>query len=656
MFAGYYKPRNLIMYQLKNPCLSIRIKLILFIVIPIVLFFIIGMFFTISKISTSSEEQLSKNVITQAKNYAAILDAEFNAIASLAHVNAGIIENNSNLSKQVLFSILSNTIKNNDQIYGAGIIFDEINNDSHSGLSSLYLYKDHDNEGEITHIELNDNSHLNKEDWYSETKASDAHIWSEPYIDESFGQDIKATVAVSFYLDNYFAGVSFIDIDIARLQKHSGLESLTDNAFVITSGEGRFITHPNPELIMQKTLQDYSQEINDPGLIELTEEMLGGKSGQVRVEKLSPDVDEPLWVFFSPIKSTGWSFATALPEKEIYAFTRTQIQRGLIGVSIILFLAIICVLVVSNNLTRPLKSLTEAVKELAKGDLSTNIKNITTQDEIGQLSEAFNNMTLRLRQHVSELNKQYAAREAVENELKVARDIQSTLIPNKFPAFPDYDEFDLHAINHAASHVAGDFFDFFLLDSCRLFIVIADVSGKGIGPALLMAVSRTHIRDLAAKGYSPAHILTELNQLLLQDREQPMFVTVFVAEYNIRDGKLCYANGGHVVPYLIKKDGLVTQFGEPTGTIVGMLEDADYGEGTIKLKEGETIVLYTDGILEARLPDGEFFGEQHFKTLLSANADMSLIELCESALAAVKAYQANKLNDDVTLLVLRKLK
>jgi phosphoserine phosphatase RsbU/P len=341
--------------------------------------------------------------------------------------------------------------------------------------------------------------------------------------------------------------------------------------------------------------------------------------------------------------------------KEILAFTRTQIQRAVIGISVILFLAIICVLIVSNNLTRPLKSLTDAVKQLAKGDLATNIKSITTGDEIGQLSEAFNTMTLQLRQHVTELNKQYAAREAVENELKVARDIQSSLIPNKFPAFPDYNEFDLHAINYAASHVAGDFFDFFLLDSCRLIIVIADVSGKGVGPALLMAVSRTHIRNLAAKGYSPAHILTELNQLLLQDREQPMFVTVFVAEYNIRDGKLCYANGGHVIPYLIKKDGLVIQFGEPTGTIVGMLEDAEYGEETIILKEQETIVLYTDGILEARLPDGEFFGEQHFETLLSANADMSLFDLCDSAIAAVKTYQANKLSDDVTVLALRKL-
>jgi len=632
-----------------NPFTSIQVKLILFIVIPIILFFILGVFFTISKISTSTEEQLSKNVIIQAKNYAAILESEFNAIASLASVNAGMLENNASLSEDLLLSVLKNTLLSKTQIYGVGVIFEK---DVYK-KSSIYFYKN--SEGEVSPLAINESRNLKKEDWYFETKTTDAINWSEPYIDEALGKNIKATVAVPFHLEDKFAGVSFIDIDLTKLQKHSGLETLTDNAFVITSKKGRFITHPNPDLIMSKTLQDVSREINDPGLVLLNKEVREGKSGQVRVEKLSADIDEPYWLFYAPIRSTGWGFETGLPEREVLAFAKMQIQRAVLGISIILVLAIICVLVVSNSLTRPLKILTDAVKQLADGDLTTSITGITTKDEIGQLSRAFNNMTLQLRQHVDELKKQYAARDAVENELTIARSIQSTLIPNKFPAFPDYSEFDLHGINHAASHVAGDFFDFFLLDSCRLFIVIADVSGKGVGPALLMAVSRTHIRNLAAKGHSPAQILTELNQLLIQDREQPMFVTVFVAEYSISSGDLCYANGGHVVPYLITKDGSVEQFGEPTGTIVGMLEDAEFGEETIKLKKDETIVLYTDGILEARLPEGEFFGEQHFETLLSANAEMSLFELCDSALATVKAYQANKLSDDVTVLALRKL-
>lgn len=634
---------------------SIRTKLIVFIILPIILFFIFGMFFTISKISTESKQQLSKQVITQARNYAAILDVQFNAIASQAQVNAGIIENSIVYDRQILFSVLTNTIKNTEIVHGAGFIFEENITEGISTLSVLYLYKDQTNIGQLRPVELQNNYLMNQERWYLDAKTTGSAVWSEPYIDETLDATLKTTVAIPLYINNEFAGVSIIDIDLNQLQTHSGLETLTNNEFVISSKEGRFITHPNPDFIMQKKLGDFSREMNDPGFIALSDDMLNGRSGQNRVERLSPDLNEPFWIFYAPIRSTGWSFATALPEKEILSFTRSQIQRGLIGITLIILFAVICVMIVANNLTRPLKVLTNAVEKLGQGDLSINLKDISTHDEIGQLSKTFNKMTLQLRQHIDELKKQYAARDAVENELRVARDIQSSLIPSKFPAFPNYDEFDLHAINHPASHMAGDFFDFFLLDSCRLFIVIADVSGKGTGPALLMAVSRTHIRNLAAKGQSPAEILTELNSLLLQDREQPMFVTVFVAEYNIRTGNLCYANGGHVVPYLINKDGIVGQFGEPTGTIVGMLEDAEYGESNITLQSSETMVLYTDGILEARLPDGAFFGEEHFITLLSANADMSLVELCDSALAAVKAYQANKLSDDVTMLVLRKL-
>lgn len=642
------------MYLFEKQYLSIRSKLILFIVIPLILFFVVGMFFTITKISRSSEQQLSENVTTQAKNYAAILDAEFNTIANLASINAEIIKNNPNLDKQSLLSILQSSLNSKAQIYGVGIIFNGTKSRSSDDVSSVYLHKSVVGDGRAS-VELADAHHnIIEKNWFKVALNSDKPVWSEPYIDQSIGDDIKATVAVSFSAGD-LSGASVIDLDLGQLQKHSGLESLTDNAFIITSKAGRFITHPIPEFIMQRTLQERAQELDAPGLKTLANEMLAGNSGQVRVEKLSAEIDEPLWIFFAPVTSTGWGFATALPEEQVLAFTRSQIQRGIIGISIILLLAIACVFIVSRNLTRPLEALTQAVEKLAQGELSTQVTHIGAQDEIGQLSKAFNNMTLELKKHIRELEKQYAARDAVESELAIARGIQSTLIPNKFPAFPDYKQFDLHAINHPASHVAGDFFDFFLLDSCRLFIVIADVSGKGVGPALLMAVSRTHIRNLAGKGYGPAQILTELNQLLLQDREQPMFVTVFVAEYNIGNGQLRYANGGHVIPFLIDAEAKVTQFGEPTGTIVGMLDEAEYSEEMITMDSNETIILYTDGILEARLLDGEFFGEEHFKTLLAANAEMSLEELCDSALAAVKSYQANKLSDDVTVLALRKL-
>ena len=641
--------------QLKVFTRSIRTKLIVFIVIPIFLFFITGMFITILKINTASEQQLSKQVIIQAQNYAAILNGEFSSIMRQAKVNSniyGIIEDH---ASDISYSILNNTIKNSELIYGVGVIFEESINTDPSQVSLRYIHKLNNDKSVYKEVLLKNDYSLNSSSWYQRTKNTGMAVWTEPYRDVLLGGGLRVTASAPIYQKGVFSGVSIVDIEVSQLQKHSSLQTLTQNEFVIVSKEGRFVTHPDPDLIMNKKLLDLAEELNDEQFIQFANRVMAGKSGRNRVMRLSRELNEPFWIFYAPIESTGWSFATALPEREVLEFTRSQINKGILGVTIIIVFVVICVVIVANNLTRPLQKLNDAVDKLGQGDLSINIDGINTHDEIGQLSKSFNQMTKQLRQYVGELKKQYAARDSVERELLIARDIQSSLIPGKFPAFPDYKEFDLHAINVPASHVAGDFFDFFLLDSCRLFVVIADVSGKGIGPALLMAVSRTHIRNLAAKGFGPAEILTELNQLLIQEREQPMFVTVFVAEYQISDGSFRYANGGHTAPYLIHKDGAVSQFGDATGTIVGMLEDVEYFEQTILLHNNETIVLYTDGILEARLEHGEFFGETHFITLLAANADMSPIELCDSTIAAVKTYQANKLNDDVTMLVLRRL-
>src|SRR5690606_16431692 len=142
----------------------------------------------------------------------------------------------------------------------------------------------------------------------------------------------------------------------------------------------------------------------------------------------------------------------------------------------------------------------------------------------------------------------------------------------EFPPFPGRNEFELHAVNEAAQHVAGDFFDFFFVDQNTLVFVIADVSGKGMSAALVMAVCRTILRDLALSGRSPAEILREGNERLRDNQKGGAFVTIFLGSFDVTTGRVVYANGGHVPPFLIGRDGNVSNVGEATGTIVGMLE------------------------------------------------------------------------------------
>jgi sigma-B regulation protein RsbU (phosphoserine phosphatase) len=262
-------------------------------------------------------------------------------------------------------------------------------------------------------------------------------------------------------------------------------------------------------------------------------------------------------------------------------------------------------------------------------------------------------MVKDLRGHVAALTDATRAREAVESELRVARNIQNALLPRTFPPFPHLKEFDLHAVNAAARHIGGDFFDYFFVEKDVLMIVIADVSGKGVPAAMFMAVARTIIRNLAPACPSPGLLMTRTNALLLEDNTEFMFVTLFVARYNIRTGRLVYANGGHPQPYLLN-GGRPTRFGEVTGTIVGVLPDLTYAEASAELKPGDRLVFYTDGVTEARSPSGEFLYDSGFEIMLATMNGRSAREICLDCIRRVTDYQADDIADDITVMVLQR--
>ncbi|MGP1609682.1 MAG: PP2C family protein-serine/threonine phosphatase, partial [Burkholderiales bacterium] len=187
-----------------------------------------------------------------------------------------------------------------------------------------------------------------------------------------------------------------------------------------------------------------------------------------------------------------------------------------------------------------------------------------------------------------------------------------------------------------------------------LVIVIADVSGKGMSAALVMAVCRTILRDLAQSGKSPSDILRETNERLRDNQKGAAFVTIFLGSYNVTTGNMVYANGGHVPPFLISTTGEVSTVGAATGTIVGMLEHQEYRNAELHLQQGETLLLYTDGFPEARSKNGEFFGPVRIRSFLEKHTASSPLVICEAALREINAFQNSHLADDITLLALRR--
>lgn len=215
--------------------------------------------------------------------------------------------------------------------------------------------------------------------------------------------------------------------------------------------------------------------------------------------------------------------------------------------------------------------------------------------------------------------------EEIQYDLNVAREIQQSILPKVFPAFPESAPFDIYATMNAARAVGGDFYDFFMVDEHHLGFTIADVSDKGVPAAIFMAISRTVIRATALRQHSPATCLSESNNLLCNESVNGMFVTVFYAILNIHTGDVVYSNGGHNRPVWIRKGGTAEMLPVTGNMALGVMPGLPYNERTIHLEPGDSLFLYTDGISEAMNPKGELFG------------DARLIETCSKAPVSAKA-------------------
>lgn len=320
---------------------------------------------------------------------------------------------------------------------------------------------------------------------------------------------------------------------------------------------------------------------------------------------------------------------------------------------LILFLSGALGWVLAARISRPIRWLRDGVEKLGEGDFSVEVPS-GGMTETAELSATFNRLGGRLKEYMENLKREVGAREAVESEVRIARQIQESLLPHSFPPFPDRPEFELFALNLAAKEVAGDFYDFFLMDDDRLALVIADVSGKGIPAALFMAVSRTVIKNICGRETDPGRALTAANDSIYQDNEACMFVTLILGCYRISTGEYTFANAGHDEMLLIKEDGTVEPFGLMGGTAVGIVGDEVYQSGRWMIEVGQILVFYTDGVTEATSPENELFGRERLEQLLRENAGRSAREICDRIREAVTEFQRGVQFDDVTVMVLKR--
>lgn len=256
---------------------------------------------------------------------------------------------------------------------------------------------------------------------------------------------------------------------------------------------------------------------------------------------------------------------------------------------------------------------------------------------------------LRVAQLVREQQAQARARERVDQELRVARLIQQTLLPRDLPALPGW---QLAAYYQPARAVGGDFYDFLYFDDGRLGIVIGDVTDKGVPAALVMATTRSILRSAAHSELPPGAVLERTNDLLHLDIPPKMFVTCLYAILDPSTGRLTYANAGHDLPYQRHGDGVCEL--RATGMPLGLMPGMHYEEKETILSPGDNILFYSDGLVEAHNPEREMFGFPHLAHLVETYAtDTPLIEVLLNELTAFTGSDWEQ-EDDVTLVTLQR--
>ncbi|MFQ5648689.1 MAG: SpoIIE family protein phosphatase [bacterium] len=301
----------------------------------------------------------------------------------------------------------------------------------------------------------------------------------------------------------------------------------------------------------------------------------------------------------------------------------------------------------------PVRKLSEWVRATGKGEVRKDL-DIDGSSEIGEIARAFSDITQRF----NETQKHLEQSERFEKEIHLAKDIQQSLLPAQIPVL---DKIEIAAYYEGAATVSGDYYDFIEVDQDRLGVVIADVAGKGVPGSMVMTMIRTALRTEARGVHDAAEVLTRVNDFVANDLRNGMFVTVFYLVVNTKTCVVNFASGGHTPLILHRGETGKTFYLNPIGCPVGItLPEKDFFRNnivseTIQLQDGDTILLYTDGITEARNPQRGEFGEERLLKQVRRHSKLPLTLFVEKLKNSIYSFREDgPLHDDITIVTIRK--
>jgi serine phosphatase RsbU (regulator of sigma subunit) len=353
----------------------------------------------------------------------------------------------------------------------------------------------------------------------------------------------------------------------------------------------------------------------------------------------------PDWIVVTTADPTGsgLKFGIARPVGEsLNELRRTSVRNAGLGLGFI-GLALIGIVPLSSRLTRNLSTLSEGVHRIAEGDYRARVK-VGSHDEIGRLARAFNQMAEDVERH----QRSAVEQERIRRELELGRQIQADMLPQS-PLKLGLTE--IKGVSVPAREVGGDFFNYFALSDGRIALLVGDVSGKGVGAALLMANIQASLRTRLALGQGLAAIAREIDVDIEGNTPGPVYATLFVGILNPATRELRFVNAGHNPQYVLRRNGRLEHM-TSSGLPVGLIAGHGYAEACVQLEAGDLLFFYTDGCVEAENEQEEMFGTERLEALLvSASGADDLLARVETVVSQFRG--SREPFDDATMMVVK---
>ena len=510
-------------------------------------------------------------------------------------------------------------------------------------------------------------------DWYQRAERSGCLVFTDGEYDANTGEYCIECAIPVYDPDGVLQAVIGTDLYLDQMQEVMQ-DSLVEGEYSMLINQSGKAVLPAQERAFPMSEEDRGQDLKnarEPALEKTVSDAMKGKYTEVTQGEFDTG---NYYLTAAPIETTGWILVSAYsmeiveqPVQQLLSSFRQiredtasiyQVRTGRVRLVAVLLLIAVAVLILglalvqSRKIVRPLNTITQRISELKGGDLAFRMEDAyRTGDEIEELAQSFASLSHKTVEYMEQIRKVTAEKERISVELSLATDIQHSMLPHIFPAFPERTEFTVFASMDPAKEVGGDFYDYFLVDNDHLCLVIADVSGKGVPGALFMMSAKIILQSIAMQRLSPSEVLYRMNKTLCSNNDAQMFVTVWMGILEISTGKLTAANAGHEYPILKQPGGAYEIYKDKHGFVIGGMDEIHFKEYELVLQPGAKLFVYTDGVPEATNGADEMFGTERMLDALNREKDDDPEQVIRNIHASVDRFvQGAEQFDDLTMM------